>query len=52
MFNESAEILPIDILNKKTQNPMITVAYSPLKENSKLIKDFYKEFSEISFRRF
>ena len=44
IFNESLETLPIEILNKKSQNIVITAAYHPPKGNNKLIKDFCKDF--------
>ena len=38
------ETLPIKVLNKKSQNIVITAAYHPSKETNKLSKDFCKDF--------
>ena len=37
------ETLSIEILNKKSQNIVITAAYRPPKGNNKLFKDFCKD---------
>ena len=38
------ETLPIKVLNKKSENIVITAAYHPSKETNKLFKDFCKDF--------
>ena len=44
IFNESVESMSIEILNKKSLNIVIIVAYRPPKESNKLFIDFYKDF--------
>ena len=39
---ESVETLLVEILNKESQNIIITAAYRPTKGNNKLFKDFCK----------
>ena len=43
IFNESVETLSIEIINKKSQNIGIMVAYHTPKGN-KLFKDIWKDF--------
>ena len=43
-FNECVETLPIEILNKKSGNVLITATYRPPKGNNKRFKDFCKDF--------
>ena len=44
IFNESVETLPIEILNEKSQNIVITAAYRLPKGNNKPFKDFCRLF--------
>ena len=44
IFNESVETLSIEILSKKSRNIVIAAVYRPPKGNSKLFKDFCKDF--------
>ena len=44
IFNESVKTLSIEILSKKSRNIVIAAVYRPPKGNSKLFKDFCKDF--------